>query len=1434
MSPREHGHYTATAECCSKTRPQVHSLTKTNVVAEHQRQENREYHDGGNIFLQQRNILRQVIQQFQQPPQLEMILENQRDVMHQLVQEAHRVRQEVKDIKNAMVNALQTVDNNHASHQQIIQAQTQYLQRLTAEQEAFKTAMQALSEANVRLNESMLAQERESETRKARLEVLERVIGEKLNDALLRVPAETQNLNERLTRIEEWGSQTQMDGRTVASIVDNHQEWQSQVEEKLTDLMTNQQLKEIKFNELLEANSRDSHSRNERLEDKLRKLEHQIETQRRQIVQLEAIPRMTKAELNTPEKEIGQRLFHDQGQGQSSQRGQSSQSHSQNDQKGGISTPPNSHSHNDKGETDCTALKETVSRLSFWILQITGALDLEENPDKVNFPNPKTCREIDKLSREIEALQEKCQECHSKDPGGDPSKIPTLEKGVNTLKQGLKVTMDRLDQFLSYQKKDNAKVREIQQALDVTRDELAAWAVHLQQQQQAAPWGNGENHNETEESRQAPITVLTEKASKGDIVIEVTDHDNYQIGKYIVIQESLIYLVEGKGSLILERPLCRDFLAGTQVRPLSDEDQYRTEDDGEIYLHNPLQPHSHNADHGNSTNSHSHNEGPGNSTDSHGHNGSGGNPGVMGLDGQGEEPALGNGANENNQLERLPCGKPKPPVERAGAPVKDLTLTTWLLRSHFQQVKEHWRQCHEYYMTYQPTSSQLDYDNRFKGTDVDKALEKVKFPPSTGSVLSVIQGIRDFEGQLVRAMKGLSQACVLYAKLLLHGVYKDLEKLQSKKTAAERQALVFNNATVEEQFMQTLESRVHAWLADHVPRDIQTKAANRTNALSARMLIVEYYYTSIPGPDTIGMNMSKSIRVPTNTATTGVEVLANIESWKTSIQINYEVTQTMPSQQEIRLAFQRLISPLKVADEGFKFHQDLLVSQAFGTQRISDEDVLKYFQQTEEKIHSMDTRKPLKFPDRSPPSKTNAINTPDNVQKPKSKANPRSQSVPPPKTGQQQKGSPQKKGEKGAGKSSEGKSQPKATPSPKAPSPTAANPPPPKTGGGTNSNRTEKRLPGTIKKQCVPYTLPSGCVNGNNCPFQHANDPVTKKPLAPSPEDVKRYQAALKRNPSLANPKQASSSSTNKPSGSVPTIRMIRVTAPEESEEEPEPEYSEPATEPPPRAPRTPANHPNPAGQIDLDEMTRQFSRLRQRDRVCDHMRRRSLFADIIFGGNQHGRWLNCRHCGIQGALQTLDLMSCVNCSLAHIYRPRHDPRRTCVWTRWLTMIARYRFRMTDAEKAVIQERILRCQERRRMRAVAAPLPVEEPQVQGEQSILSRPLSELTESELWERAVQEERLSLLAQHASQTRADEGTSSSSGSTQAPAREVIDVSHISASSPFIVTTRHWRGQTLPRGQAFQIHTRRTRLIRTGEYSSLKTVHLLNLKMITGFLP
>ena len=301
---------------------------------------------------------------------------------------------------------------------------------------------------------------------------------------------------------------------------------------------------EVKFDELLEGQCRESHSRNERLEDKLKRLELQIEEQRKQIVHLEAIPRMTKAELETPEKEVNKRLFHESGQSSQSQENKPRE----------CTTPPNSHSQNAQGGTDCEAIKETVRRLKFWILQITGALDIEEDPGKVSFPNAKTCWELDRLKKEVEALQEKCKECHSKNPGGDQSKIPVLEKGVDSLKRGLKTIVERLDQFLSHQKRDHAKIQEIQQALDVTRDELAAWAVHLQQQQQTVHCETGETQSAGEETPPTPTTVMTAMARKGDVVIEVTDPDKYQIGKFIVIQESLIYLVEGKGSLILERP----------------------------------------------------------------------------------------------------------------------------------------------------------------------------------------------------------------------------------------------------------------------------------------------------------------------------------------------------------------------------------------------------------------------------------------------------------------------------------------------------------------------------------------------------------------------------------------------------------------------------------------------------------------------------------------------------------------------------------------------------------------------------------------------------------------------------------------------------------------------------------------------------------------
>ena len=288
------------------------------------------------------------------------------------------------------------------------------------------------------------------------------------------------------------------------------------------------------------------------------------------------------------------------------------------------------------------------------------------------------------------------------------------------------------------------------------RDERTAWEVYYQQQPDAS--GVPEKQPEQAESFQTPLSVITTMARQGDTKIEVADPDLFPVGKYIVLQESLIYMVVGKGSLILARPLSRDSLTGTNVRLLTDTDQYRVEST-DIYLQNPQPSHYRNGE----------GEIP---TTPHGGNGNlGTTPHIeqMGLD---VNSYSGNGGavESDTTASPLPCGKPRPPIERVGTPAKELTLQTWLLRSHFQQNKVHWKQCHEYYGTHEPTVAELDQEHRFKPSDVERALTSLNFPSSSGSVLQVIQGIRDFEGQFVRAMKGVSLSCVLYAKLLLHGV----------------------------------------------------------------------------------------------------------------------------------------------------------------------------------------------------------------------------------------------------------------------------------------------------------------------------------------------------------------------------------------------------------------------------------------------------------------------------------------------------------------------------------------------------------------------------------------------------------------------------------------------------------------------------------------
>ena len=77
------------------------------------------------------------------------------------------------------------------------------------------------------------------------------------------------------------------------------------------------------------------HSVNDRLMEKLIELQRLVEEQRVQIVHLEANARMTKAELNTPDKNVSRQLFADPvhpsaSQSQNDASGNSAGSNSQN------------------------------------------------------------------------------------------------------------------------------------------------------------------------------------------------------------------------------------------------------------------------------------------------------------------------------------------------------------------------------------------------------------------------------------------------------------------------------------------------------------------------------------------------------------------------------------------------------------------------------------------------------------------------------------------------------------------------------------------------------------------------------------------------------------------------------------------------------------------------------------------------------------------------------------------------------------------------------------------------------------------------------------------------------------------------------------------------------------------------------------------------
>ena len=543
---------------------------------------------------------------------------------------------------------------------------------------------------------------------------------------------------------------------------------------------------------------------------------------------------------------------------------------------------------------------------------------------------------------------------------------------------------------------------------------------------------------------------------KGVTRIYVEDQTHFKVGKIIIICELFMAQVIAFGSLVLGRPLDRDYPAGASIREVTPADDVVVDARGRTIINAiAMDP----------------------SSSSSG-------------DQSGRDPT------QNRQL---------PPVPAEGGLNEsqgESKLHTWLLQGMASRGKAHWKECADYYERYTPTATDVfPKEDNIKHDQYTKAFGQIGQVPNTeGRLMTVVEQVVIFEQNILRTLKGLSPACEFYAKLLLHGMYHFLEQLRGLKTATEQATQTFATSQAEELFHPQLEALLVTWLSNKLPEVVRKRAHNRRPQPSARILLTEFYFTLFPQPDDQAKHLGNIARNPTSTSQNPTDVIINIETWRTSIQMLKDISGYIPMKEDIRSAFEKLIAPLAKNDATFSLTKTLCQREAYMAITTTDDDVHKYIISIMEAIHKLP--KNTKWESTKP--KAQAINTGSGggesiPNKGKGKGKGKGKNKGPPL--------PNGKGKGGKGKG-KGKSQPISKSSTLAPEGKGQNKgstPGGKPSGGTGgkpSSEAVKRKP----KQCVFYASSAGCIRGKSCPFLHQNDSVTKKPLPADPADVQRLK----------------------------------------------------------------------------------------------------------------------------------------------------------------------------------------------------------------------------------------------------------------------------------------------------------------------------------------
>ena len=304
-------------------------------------------------------------------------------------------------------------------------------------------------------------------------------------------------------------------------------------------------------------------------------------------------------------------------------------------------------------------------------------------------------------------------------------------------------------------------------------------------------------------------------------------------------------------------------------------------------------------------------------------------------------------------------------------------LHTWLLQGMALRGKAHWKECADYYERYKPIATEVyPKEDNIKYDQYTKAFGQIGTAPGTeGKLMTVVEQVVIFEQNILRTLKGLSPACEFYAELLLHGMYNFLQQLRGLRTAAEQATQTFATSQAEELFHPQLEALLVTWLSNKLPEVVRKRAHNRRPQPSARILLTEFYFTLFPQPDDQAKHLGNIARNPTSTSHNPTDVIVNVETWRTSIQMLKDISGYIPMKEDIRSAFEKLITPLAKNDADFSLIKTLCQREAYMAITTTDDDVYKYIISIMEAIHKLP--KNTKWESTKP--KAQAINTGDSI-----------------------------------------------------------------------------------------------------------------------------------------------------------------------------------------------------------------------------------------------------------------------------------------------------------------------------------------------------------------------------------------------------------------------------------------------------------------------